>query len=108
MSESAKDSILTMKEKRKLMKQPVPMLPDAPENIQLSKKEFIAKRQKEKEESLAVEQFRKEYREKKAKDEKEAKKPNAVQEKKETEEVDEIAPKPKIAVRRGRPKKIEN
>ena len=44
--------------RKKLLKTPVPMRPDAPENITLSKAEFIAKRRAEKEEEAKVSDFR--------------------------------------------------
>ena len=82
-----------IKKRKELLKQAVPMKPDAPENIHLSRDQFIAKRIKEKEEDLAIEKYRQEYR---------AKKENkdGVREEKKEEKVEE--PKKK-----GRPKRVE-
>jgi len=44
--------------RRKILKQPVMMIADDPENIRISKADFIAKRRKQKEEELAVEEFK--------------------------------------------------
>ena len=53
------------KKRREILKKPVPMLPDDPDNIRISKADFLAKRRKQKEEELAVEQFK---RDRKAKE----------------------------------------
>ena len=77
-----KDAAARAAKRRELLKKAVPMLPDDPENIKISKKEFLAKRRHQKEEALAVEQFKKDFRAKKAED----------------------APE---EVKKGRPKKVE-
>jgi hypothetical protein len=86
-----------IKRKKELLKLAVPMKPDAPENIRLSKAEFVAKRRHEKEEASAVEQFKKDFRAKKVAEDKE--KENGVQEEKGEEEVE--------IKKKGRPKKVE-
>lgn len=53
-----KDAAKSIAEKKKLLRQPVPMLPDAPENIKLSKKEFLEKRKAQKNEDAQVEEYR--------------------------------------------------
>lgn len=91
-----------MAERRKILKTPVNMLPDDPENIRISKAEFLAKRRNAKEEAVAVEQFKKEFRAGKAeklthpaiKEEE-----SGLQEKGKEEEVK--------TEKRGRPKKVE-
>jgi hypothetical protein len=91
-----KDAAEKMAKRKEIMKKQVPMLPDAPENIRLSKAEFIAKRRHEKEEGIAVENFKKEFRAKKiAEDTKEVN--HGVQE--EIEEVKEV--------KKARKKKVE-
>ena len=82
-----------LKKRKELLKQAIPMKPDAPENIHLSKVQFIAKRIKENEEELAVEKYRQEYRTKKENK-------DGVREEKKEEKVE--APKT-----RGRPKRVE-
>ena len=88
-----KEASLSMASRKKLLKTPVPMRPDTPDNLHISKAEFIARRRKEKEEAVAVEDFKKKFREEK----KEIKEVSSgVQEEKGQEEV-----------KRGRPKKID-
>jgi hypothetical protein len=53
-----KDAAKSIAEKKKLLRQPVPMLPDAPENIRLSKKEFLEKRRAQKNEDAQVDEYR--------------------------------------------------
>lgn len=53
-------------ERKKMLKQPVLIRPDAPDNIKLSKAEFIAKRRAEKEEDVKVAEYRKKLRSEKA------------------------------------------
>ena len=53
-----KDAAKSIAEKKKLLRQPVPMLPDAPENIKLSKAEFLAKRRAQKNEDAQVDEYR--------------------------------------------------
>ena len=79
-------------ERKKLLKQPVPMLPDAPENKFISKKEFIARRRAQKEEDLKVEAYRKSLKAEKSVE-------------KLKEETDGKEEKRKVL--RGRPKKVE-
>ena len=50
--------------RRQLLKTPVKMMPDDPENLKISKAMFTAKRRKQREEELAVEQFKKDRKEK--------------------------------------------
>ena len=45
--------------RRKILKQPVAMIADDPDNLRITKADFIAKRRKQKEEELAVEEFKK-------------------------------------------------
>ncbi len=96
-SKDLKEAAVKAAERKKLLKQPVPMRPDAPENIRLSKKEFIAKRRAEKEEDLKVEAYRQELRAKKETPTPEIpKEAEGGKEEKKTE-----------VLRRGRPKKVE-
>lgn len=90
-------------DRKKLMQEPVFKRPYAPENLHISKEQFIAKRRHEKEEALEVEKFRKEFREKKIKEDKGVIS-DGVQGKEEEkgQEVTEVE-QPK----RGRPKRIE-
>ena len=53
-----KDAAKSIAEKKKLLRKPVPMLPDAPENIRLSKAEFLAKRKAQKNEDAQVDEYR--------------------------------------------------
>jgi hypothetical protein len=85
-----------VKKRKEILRKPVPMLPDAPENIRLSKKEFITKRKHQNEEALAVEEFKKKFREEKIKEDE-----NGVQEKGK----EAVAEEPKKKM--GRPKKVE-
>lgn len=78
--------------RRKLMKTPVPMRPDDPENIRISKADFIAKRRKQKEEEVAVEEFK---RSRNAK----------LTQPKEESDGQEVKEEKKVL--RGRPKKVE-
>jgi len=94
MGSKAQESVLTSKERKKLLKQPVPMRPDAPENIRLSKAQFIAKRQEENEEALAVAQFKKDFKAGKVT------KPAVEEEKEETPVVE-------VKNKGGRPKKVD-
>jgi hypothetical protein len=87
------------KERKKLLKIPVPMRPDAPENITLSKKEFIAKRKAEKEEDAKVAEFKL-----KLKSEKNA----PIPEKEEAKDGMQEEGKKEKVVKKGRPKKIED
>jgi len=54
-----------MAKRKEILKQPVPMRPDEPENIKLSKAEFIAKRRAEKEEAVEKEKVWAEHKAKK-------------------------------------------
>ena len=88
-----KDAAERLKRRKEILKQAVPMRPDAPENIHLSKAQFIEKRRKEKEEEIAVAKYREDYRktkEVKSAEEKEVKKESVLEPKK-----------------RGRPKRVE-
>lgn len=80
--------------RKKLLKTPIPMRPDAPENIRLSKKEFIAKRRAEKEEEVKVAEYRQKLRA-----EKNAPAPEEIEDAKEEKEEKKVL--------RGRPKKVE-
>lgn len=51
--------------RRELMKQQIPMRPYTPENLHISKAEFIARRRKQQEEDVAVEKYRQDLRAKK-------------------------------------------
>lgn len=85
-----------MAKRKEILKQPVPMRPDAPENINLSKADFIAKRRTEKDEAIEKEKVWAEHKAKKNLTH------PAIAEKGEVEEVKEA----KKAIR-GRPKKVE-
>lgn len=54
-----------MAKRKEILKQPVPMKPDAPENIKLSKADFIAKRRAEKDEAIEKEKVWAEHKAKK-------------------------------------------
>ena len=81
------------KKRREILKKPVAMLPDDPGNIRISKAEFLAKRRKQKEEEIAVEQFKASRREKLTHP--------AIKEEGDGEEKTEVLKKV------GRPKKVE-
>jgi hypothetical protein len=94
-SKTAKESVLTSKERKKLLKQAVPMKPDAPNNLHISKAQFIANRQKENEEAMYVEKARLEFRAKKQEES------DGVQKGEEEKKVE-------VKNKGGRPKRIED
>lgn len=55
------DQAARIKERKELLKKPVPMMPDDPENIRISKAQFIEKRRKQKEKAAAIKRFAEEY-----------------------------------------------
>lgn len=79
--------------RKKLLKQPVPMRPDDPENIHLSKAQFIAKRRKEKEDSVEKEQVWQEHLAKKGQ--------------KDVMQKEEVKEGKVEAKHKGRPKRVE-
>lgn len=87
-----RDAEEQIKKRKAILKTPIIPLPDAPENIRLSKKEFIAKRRKEKENAIKVEAFKESLKEEKVYG-------VSHEEEKGKEEVTEV--------KRGRPKKVE-
>ena len=85
-----KEAAAKIEARKKLLKEPVIKRPDDPENIHLSKEQFIAKRRKEKEDSVEKEKVWQEHLAKK-------RDKNVVQEKGQETPV----------VKKGRPKRVE-